>query len=343
MAGGTVIVERGGSIAKVALSSRKRMLPGIAALLVLALAGTCVLAQTYPNRSIRLVVPFSPGAGTDAISRILAQRMSDSLGQAIIVDNRAGAGGTIGTEIVAKAPADGYTLLFAPAAHAINPSVYPKLGYDTERDFTPISIAASLPVVFAVEASVPARSVGELVALAKAQPGKLSMASAGNGTVFHLAGEMFKSAAGISFLHVPYKGGAPAMAALVGAQVSMAFETSLTVAPHVKSGKLRALAVASDNRIAILPEVPTLAQSGFPGILAENWYGLYAPAGTPGETIARLHADLAMAVADPDVRQKLAAQGAETRDLTPAQSAAFVRAEMAKWARVVRESGAKID
>lgn len=315
----------------------------ILAACVLLLAAASAAAQPYPSRSIRLIVPFSPGAGTDAISRILAQRLTESLAQSVVVDNRPGAGGTIGTEAVAKAAGDGYTLLFAPAAHAINPSIYPKLGYDTERDLVPVSIAASLPVVLAVEASIPARSVAELVALAKASPGKLSMASAGNGTVFHLTGEMFKRAAGVEFVHVPFKGGAPAMAALVGGQVAMAFETSLTVAPHVKSGKLRALAVASSERIAILPEVPTLAQAGYPGILAENWYGLYAPAGTPRETIARLHADLAKALADPDTRQKLAAQGAETRGFSPEQSAAFVRAEIAKWAKVAKESGAKID
>ncbi|HEY8070268.1 MAG TPA: tripartite tricarboxylate transporter substrate binding protein [Burkholderiales bacterium] len=301
------------------------------------------LGQGYPSHPIRLIVPFSPGAGTDAIARILAQKLSESLGQPIVVDNRPGAGGTIGTEIVAKAAGDGYTLLFSPAAHAINPSIYPKLGYDTEKDLVTIAIAASLPVVLAVEASVPAKSVGELVALAKAEPGRLTMASAGNGTVFHLTGEMFKTAAGIDIVHVPFKGGAPAMAALVGGQVTMAFETSLTIAPHVKSGKLRALAVASENRIGIFPEVPTLAQAGYPGILSENWYGLYAPAGTPRDILARVYATLAKALTDADTRQKLAAQGAETRHLTPEQSAAFVHAEIAKWAKVARESGARID
>ncbi|MGH8691700.1 MAG: tripartite tricarboxylate transporter substrate binding protein [Burkholderiales bacterium] len=300
-------------------------------------------AQAYPSRPIRLVVPFAPGAGTDAISRILGQKIGDGLGQPIVVDNRPGAGGTIGTEIVAKSPADGYTLLFAPAAHAINLSIYPKLGYDTEKDFVPISVVASLPVVLAVETSVPAKSVKELVALAKSQPGKLTMASAGNGTVFHLTGELFKGAAGVDITHVPFKGGAPAIAALVGAQVSMAFETSLTVAPHIKSGKLRGLAVASAKRIAILPDVPTLAEAGYPGILAENWYGLYAPTGTPKEIIARLYAELVKAVADPDTQQKLTAQGAEIRQNTPEQSAAFVHAEIVKWARVVKQSGAKIE
>ena len=310
---------------------------------LLATLGAAGSAQTYPQKPVRLVVPFSPGAGTDTLSRILAHKMGEGLGQPIVVDNRPGAGGTIGTEIVAKAAPDGYTMLFAPAAHAINPSIYRKLGYDTERDLTPVSVCASLPVVLAVEASVPASTVKELVALAKASPGKLTMASAGNGTVFHLTGELFKGAAGADIVHVPFKGGAPAIAAVVGAQVNMTFETSLTVAPHVKSGKLRALAVASENRIAVLPEVPTLAEAGYPGILSENWYGMYVPAGTSREIVARLYGELTKALADPDTRQKLAAQGAEVRHNTPEQSAAFVRTEMAKWAKVVERSGAKID
>ena len=316
----------------------------LALLLALCVLGPDdALAQAWPNRPIRLVVPFSPGAGTDAISRILATRLSETLGQPIVVDNRPGAGGTIGTEMVAKSPGEGYTLLFAPAAHAINPSIYPHLGYNTEKDFVTISIAASLPVVMAIDASSPAKSVADLVTLAKASPGKLTMASAGNGTVFHLTGEMFKSAAGIDIVHVPFKGGAPAIAALVGGQVTMAFETSLTVAPHVKSGRLRALAVAGPARIDLLPNVPTLAQAGYPGILAENWYGLYAPAGTPKDVIARIYTDLAKALADPEIKQKLASQGAETRGLNPEQSSEFVRAEMAKWAKVAKASGAKID
>jgi tripartite-type tricarboxylate transporter receptor subunit TctC len=314
-----------------------------AALALLASFPGAPLAQDYPSRPVRLVVPFSPGAGTDAISRILAQKMSESLGQQIVVDNRPGAGGTIGTEIVAKATPDGYTLLFSPASFAINPGLYRKLSFDTEKDFVPISVVASLPVVLAVEASVPARSVAELVALAKARPGQLTIASAGNGTVFHLTAEMFKQAAGIDLVHVPFKGGAPAIAALVGGQVNMAFETSLTVQPHVKSGRLRALAVASARRAAVLSDVPTLAEAGYPGILAENWYGMYVPAGTPRDISARLYAELTRAVASPDVREKLGAQGAEIRENTPEQSAAFVKAEMAKWAKVIKDSGAKID
>lgn len=319
-----------------------RKLIGAAFVATAALSGAA-FAQAFPAKPIRLIVPYAPGAGTDAISRILAQKLGESLGQQMVVDNRPGAGGTIGTEIVAHSPPDGYTLLFAPTSHAINQNLYPKLPFDTERDFVPISVCASLPVVLAVESSVPAKSVRELVALAKSKPGQITMASSGNGSVFHLTGEMFKGAAGINIVHVPFKGGAPAVAALIGGQVNMTFETSVTLVPHVKSGKLRALAVASTKRIAILPDVPTLAEAGFPGILAENWYGLYAPAGTPKETVARLYAELDRAIHSPDVREKLAQQGAEIRENTPEQTAVFLKAETAKWAKVIKDSGAKID
>ena len=302
-----------------------------------------VSAQPYPSKPIRLVVPYSPGAGTDTIARILAQKTGESLGQQVVIDNRPGAGGSIGTEVVAKAPPDGYTLLFAPTSHAINPGIYPKLGYDTVKDFAPISVVASLPVVLAVEPGVPAASVKELIALAKAKPGQLTMASSGNGTVFHLTGELFKDAAGINIVHVPFKGGAPAVAALLGGQVSMTFETSVTLVPHIRSGKLRALGVASPKRIALLPDVPTLGESGFPGILAENWYGLFAPAGTPREAIARLYTEFDRAIHSPDVREKLAQQGAEIRESTPEQTAAFLRTEMTKWAKAIKDSGAKVD
>jgi tripartite-type tricarboxylate transporter receptor subunit TctC len=233
--------------------------------------------------------------------------------------------------------------LFAPTSHAINPGIYPKLGYDTQKDFAAISVVASLPVVLAVEPGVPATSVRELVALAKLKPGQLTMASSGNGTVFHLTGELFKDAAGINILHVPFKGGAPAVAAVLGGQVSMTFETSVTLLPHIRSGKLRALGVASPKRIALLPDVPTLGEAGFANILAENWYGLYAPTGTPKETIARLYAELDRSIHNPEVREKLAQQGAEIRENTPEQTAAFLRSEMTKWAKVIKDSGAKVD
>ena len=324
---------------------RRRFLKGLTGVFAAAIAAVALSAsaQQFPSKPIRLVVPYTPGAGTDTIARILAQKAGESLGQQVIIDNRPGAGGTIGTEIVAKAPADGYTLLFAPTSHAINPGIYPRLGYDTLKDFAPISVVASLPVVLAVEPTVQATSVRELVALAKSKPGQLTLASSGNGTVFHLTGELFKDAAGISIVHVPFKGGAPAVAALLGGQVSMTFETSVTLLPHIRSGKLRALGVASARRIALLPDVPTLGESGFPNILAENWYGLYAPAGTPKEVIARLYADLDRAIHSPGVREKLAQQGAEIRENTPEQTAAFLRSEMAKWAKVIKDSGAKVD
>jgi len=306
-----------------------------------ALAPSLALAQAWPTRSIRLVVPFSPGAGTDALSRILATRLSDSLGQPVVVDNRPGAGGTIGTEIVAKAAGDGYTLLFAPAAHAINPSIYPKLGYDTEKDFVPVSIAASLPVVMAVEASVPARSVAELVALAKASPGKLTMASAGNGTVFHLTGEMFKGAAGIDIVHVPYKGGGPAMADLVGGQVMFSFASMASAVPFVKSGRLRAIAVGGGERSPLFPDVPTVAESGLPGFASEDWQGILAPAKTPPEVVMKLNGEIARVLALPEVKAKLTAAGFDPKPSTPEWFGQFIQAETQKWAKLLKGIGIK--
>lgn len=300
-------------------------------------------AQPFPNKAIRMVVPFAPGAGTDAIARILGVLLAEGLGQQVVVDNRPGAGGTIGTEIVAKATADGHTILFAPAAHAINPSIYPNLSFDTRRDFRVVSVVASLPVVLAVEPGLGVDSVKELVSLARSRPGRLSMGSAGNGTVFHLTGELFKSSSGVDLLHVPFKGGAPAMAALLGGQVNLLFETSLVVVPQVRAGKARALAVASEKRLAVLPNVPTLAEAGMSGLLAENWYAFHLPAATAPAVIDRYYGELTKALAHPDAREKLAAQGADIRGWDPTRSSTFVNAEIAKWAKVVKDSGAKID
>jgi tripartite-type tricarboxylate transporter receptor subunit TctC len=290
-----------------------------------------------------MVVPFAPGAGTDAIARIIGGKLADALGQQFVIDNRSGAGGVIGTEIAAKAPADGYTLLFSPASFAINPALYRKLSFDTKRDFVPISIVAALPVVLAVGSAVPAHNVAELVALARAKPGSLTIGSAGSGTVFHLTAELFKAAAGIDLVHVPYRGGAPAVAALLAGEVSALFETSLTLQPHVVAGTVRALAVASTTRVAVLPDVPTLAEAGFPNIVAENWYGLYAPTGTPADIVTTLYDNLARALQAPDVRERLVAQGAEVRHTTPVQAAAFVDAELLKWRRVVESAGVHLD
>lgn len=298
---------------------------------------------SWPVRPVRLIVPFAPGAGTDALSRILGAKLGDDLGQQFIIDNRAGAGGVIGTEIAAKAAPDGYTLLFSPASHATNPAVFSQLSFDTERDFVPVSIVAALPVVLGVESNVPARTVKELVALARAKPGELSAGSSGNGTLFHLVLESFKKAAAVDIVHVPFKGGAPAVQALTGGQVALAFETSLTLLPHVKSGRIRALAVASRSRIALMPDVPTLAEAGYDGIVAENWYGLYVPRGTPRPVVERLSAATRRALASTDLRERMAAQGAEIRDLGPAEAAAFVRTEIARWARIAREANVKIN
>ena len=301
------------------------------------------LAQSYPTKPIHIVVPYPPGAGTDTLARIFGQKFSEDLRQPVIVDNRPGAGGIIGTEAVAKSPADGYTLLFTPSSHAINPAVYTKLPFDAERDFAPISVMVSLPVVLAVESSLPARDVKELVGLAKAKPGQLTIGSSGNGTAFHLTAEMFKRAAGIDVVHVAFKGGAAAIQAVLGRQVEMLFETSLTVNPHVKSGRFRALAVAGPKRSALIPDVPTLAEAGYPDVVSENWYGIYAPAGTSQEVVSRVYAVVARAIADPQVREKLSAQGADIRENTPQQTAAFVKAEMAKWATVAKQAGARAD
>jgi tripartite-type tricarboxylate transporter receptor subunit TctC len=300
-------------------------------------------AAAYPDHPIRLVVPFAPGAGTDAIARIIGAKLADALGQQIVIDNRSGAGGSIGTEIVAKAGADGYTLLLAPTSHAINPSLYPKLPYDAKRDFAVISIVGALPVVLAVNSAVPAHSVAELVALAKAKAGSLLIGSAGNGTVFHLTAELFMEAAGIRMTHVPYRGGAPAVSALIGGEVTALFETSLTLQPHVVAGTVRALAVASTSRAAVMPNVPTLAEAGYPNIIAENWYGLYAPAATPADVLAQLYGELAKVLKDPDARERLNAQGVEIRHTTPEQAAAFLDGEFAKWQRVVAQANVHAD
>ena len=320
---------------------RKLFRAVVAGLLV---ASTAVAhAQSWPSKPVRLVVPYTPGAGTDTISRILAQKLGDQLGQPVVVDNRPGAGGTIGTEIVARAVPDGYTLLFTPTSHAINSNLYPKLGYDTLKDFAPISVVASLPVVLAVDPSLKVQSVKELVALAKSKPGALSMASSGNGTVFHLTGELFKDAAGISILHVPFKGGAPAVAALLGGQVSMTFETSVTLVPHIRSGKLRALGVASAGRIALLPEVPTLGETGFQTILSENWYGLFAPAKTTDTVVALLADSVVKALQVPEVLTRLSGDGAIPVGSSPKAFFDFFQAEKIKWAAVAQKAKVTVD
>jgi tripartite-type tricarboxylate transporter receptor subunit TctC len=309
-----------------------------------AVAFSAVLhAQAFPNKPLRLVVPFPPGGGTDILGRILANKLSETLGQPVIVDNRPGGGGIIGSEIVAKSSPDGHTLLLSSASHAINPSVYRKLPYDTLRDFSTVSQVATVPIILVVNPLLPVNSVQDLIAYAKSKPGELNVAASTSGSVFHLAAELLKSTAGIDMVYVPFKGASPAVAALLANQVNVLFETPLTIVPHAKSGKLRMLAVGSLKRVSAMPELPTMAESGFPEFNVENWYGLYARAGTPRATIDRLNHDIVNALNQPDVRERFASQGAELIGNTPEQHDKFLKAEMAKWARIARLADARAD
>jgi tripartite-type tricarboxylate transporter receptor subunit TctC len=316
-------------------------------LLALALcAAACLpaLAQDYPNKTVHVVVPFAPGGGTDVVARVVGQKLSVLLGQQFVIENKAGAGGSIGTDQVAKAAPDGYTLLLVPTSHVINPSIFPKLPFDTERDFAPISMVAMTPILVAVAASVPAGNLKALVDLAKANPQAVAnYGSAGNGTVFHLATELFKRKNGIDPAHIPYKGGGPVVVALVSGEVQLALETMLTLQPHVRSGRVKALAVASHTRSKVMPEVPTAEEQGFPELVATNDYMLFAPAGTPKAALDTLHAALMKALADPDTVVKLSQQGADIVGGTPAQLAAYVHAELARWADVVKQAQIKSD
>ena len=316
--------------------------------LTLAAAVSCLVvdaahAQSYPERPVRAVVPFPAGGGTDILARLLLQRMSERLGANFVIDNRAGAGGTIGTEIVAKAPPDGYTILVASSSHTINPSVYKKIAYAPLRDFAPITLIASGPGLLVVHPSVPAKSVKELIALGKSKPGQLNYASAGNGTPPHLAAELFKAMAGVDFVHVPYKGNVPAFADLISGAVSLSFPTITSGLPQVRAGKLRALGVTSKQRSAVVPEVPTIAESGLPGYEASTWYGMLAPAATPAPIVAKLNRQMIDVLKLPDVREKLLAQGLEPVGNTPAEFTSIIATELVKWGKVVAAAGMKAE
>ncbi len=304
-----------------------------------------VLAQpaTYPAKPIRLLVGYAPGGATDIVARTIATKLQESLGQPVIVENKPGATSNIATEMVVKAQPDGYTLLLGTIANATNMTAYKNPGYDTLRDLVPITQTMSAPSVLAVHPSVPAKSLRELIALAKAQPGKLTYASSGTGGSPHLAGELLKLRAGIDLLHIPYKGATPGMTDLLGGQVTMSFQTALSAIPHLQSGKLNVIAVAATKRMTLLPNVPTMAEAGLPDFEVSSWNGLFAPAKTPPEIIARLHQATVKVLAQPEVRDKLAAQGAESVGNTPEEFRAYVRAEIDKWARVIRASGMPIE
>ena len=303
-----------------------------------------VSAQAYPTKPIRIVVPFPAGGTTDVLARAAAQKLAETLGQPAVVDNRPGAGGNIGAELVAKSAPDGYTLLMGTVGtHAINPGLYPKLPYDHVKDFAPVILVAGVPNVLVINPALPVNSVQELIAYAKANPGKLNFASSGNGTSIHLSAELFKTMAGVQMTHVPYKGSAPALQDLVGGQVQLMFDNLPSSLALIKGGKLKALAVTSATRAAALPDVPTLAESGLPGFEASSWFGLLAPTGTPPPVIARLNGEIAKWLATPEAKEKLLAQGANAAGGTPEDFARFITAETAKWQKVVKESGAKVD
>lgn len=299
-------------------------------------------SAAYPHKPIRLIVPFAPGGSTDFVARLVAQGLADRVGQAVVADNRPGAGGNVGAEIAAKSRADGYTLFWANVAPvAINPSLYSKLTFDPARDFAPITLAAVFPNVVIVSASFPAKSMGELIQLAKARPDELTFGSAGSGSSTHLAPELLKTMAGIQMRHVPYKGGGPALIAVLSGEVSMYFSSVPAAIPHVRSGKLRALGVTSLKRSPAMSSVPTIAESGLPGYEAINWNGVLAPAATPKAVIERLNREIVAALNTPDIKAKLLDQGAEPSPNTPAQFQAYIRSETVKWAKVVKLSGAR--
>ena len=311
---------------------------------IAAVAGVPALAQTYPAKPVRMIVPFPAGGATDIVARLIAQKLGEAFGQQVIVDNRGGAAGTIGSDLAAKAPPDGYTILIGTSStHAIAQSLYAKLPYDSIRDFAPVAGIATATIVLSAHPSVPAKNVKELIALAKAKPDALSFASSGSGGVSHLVGEMFKAQAGVQMLHVPYKGDAPALADLVGGQVSLEFGTALSFLPYIQSGRLKALAVTSLKRSQIMPEVPTVAESGPKGFEALQWFGVFAPAGARAEVIARLHDETVKILRTADMRERLTKLASEVMANTPEEFAAFQRAEIAKWAKVVKASGARID
>ena len=294
-------------------------------------------AQPYPVKSIRCVVPYPAGGPTDIIGRAIGQKLAQSLTQPVIIDNRGGAAGTIGAEYVARASADGYTLLWGtPGTHGIAPSIYARLPYDPLRDFAPVTLIALGTNLLVAHPSVPARSVREFIALATSRPGKLNFGSSGNGATSHMAGEMLKVMAAIDMLHVPFKGAAPAIVALLGGEVDIAILDTPPLLPHIRSGKLRVLAAASEKRSRVLPQVPTFVESGLPGYHASSWHGLFAPAGTPRDIVNRLHAEVVNIVKLPEITERLNAQGVEPVADSPAEFTEFVKAEIARWARVAK-------
>jgi len=312
--------------------NRRRALAGAALLALTVSAG----AQDYPTKPVRLIIPFPPGGSNDVVGRMIATKLGERLGRQIVVDNRGGAGGTIGTEIAANAAPDGYTISVISIAHAVNPWLY-RLSYDPIKSFAPVAVLATGPNVLAVNPALGVNSVKELVALARSKLGELQYASAGVGSFQHLGGELFKLEAGVDMLHVPFKGGGPAMVDVIGGHTKLLFSSLVQTTPHLKSGKLKALGTGGRTRTAILPDVPTIAEAGVPGYEATNWWGIVAPAGTPPAIVAKLQQEIAAVQRSPDVQEQFARQGASVLQMSPAEFAAFIQSETAKWGRVVKE------
>ena len=312
--------------------------------LVLLVDAAPAHAQVFPNKPIRLVVPFPPGGPLDTVGRAIAQKLTEAWGQSVVVDNRPGAGGNIGADLVAKATPDGYTVVMgALSTHAVNPSLYPKMPYDAVKDFAPITLVAVTPNVLVVNPALPVNSVRELIAYAKAHPGKLAFGSGSNGSAGHLAGELFKADTGTDLLHVPFKGAAPAMQALLAGDIQLMFDNLASASAQVKAGKLKALAVTTARRSPLAPELPTMAESGLAGFDISTWFGLLAPAGTPADIVAKWNAEVTRILRTPEMRDRLTAMGAEAAPDTPAEFAQFISSEAAKYARIVKLSGARPD
>lgn len=315
----------------------------VAAVCVADVAAAASPAATYPTKPIRVIVGFPPGGSTDVLTRLIGVRLSEGLGQQIIVDNRPAAGGTMASELTANANADGYTLMMATvASHGINPSLYRKIPYDAVKDFSPITLIATYPLVLAIHPSLAVRTVKDLIEVAKAKPGQLRYASSGNGSPGHLSGEIFKTLAKVDLTHLPYKGGAPANIAVLSGEVHLTFATMPGMIPHVRSGKAQALAVTTSKRSPAAPEIPAIAES-LPGFDVSSWAGLVAPAGTPRSIIARLQAETVKVITSRELRETLAKEGAEPVGNTPEQFAAFIRTEVEKWAKAIKQAGAQID
>ncbi|AVA34194.1 tripartite-type tricarboxylate transporter receptor subunit TctC [Cupriavidus metallidurans] len=328
---------------KMSLTARIALRVLLATTAIAALPLGAHAADAWPSRPIQLLIPYPPGGSADLLARPLGAKLQERLGQPIVLDYRPGAGGTIATQALARSKPDGYTLIMVLAAHAINPSLYPKLPYDTRKDFAPVSLVANLPLILAGSPSLKARNVPELIAAAKAAPGTITFGSAGNGNTGHLAGELFDSMAGVKMTHVPYKGSAQVVNAMLAGDIQLTFDSISTSMPQIRAGRMTALAVTSAKRAAMAPDVPTLAEAGVPGFDINGWYAILAPAGTPRAVVDKLSSEIAAVLTQPELRSQLAANGYEPVGSTPAALGAHIDAELVRWNKVVREAGVKLE